>query len=1628
MAYKSVISAIDTTFKMRSFFLLTLLTAFLLSSSHGLIAQCIPTNPTITGVSSSCNNAKQVFTTEAGNSNYVWNVTGGLILTGAGTNQVTVLLNSQQTLTASVSVSYAVGGCLSTVTNKTINLTLSPVAQITGSFPANGIFCESTTIPLSVPSGMSNYKWEFYTQVPGQTTTTTVVTGNVTSSTVSIRVNSNWASSNFENVNVMCWFTDPANPSCSTFSNKVLSVFRVPTITLPSSTCVGTSVQVTGAGYAGYPSPNTFVWKSTDHSDITNIESSFTNSTNIAWASAGSKIVELSVNGCSAPPQTIVVNPRPVQPTITASTDPICVHVPVTYSVTGLSTCQWFVGPTGVLPGQIQFADAEVISGNTSPTLNLKWLNGGSKDIYVKGADTNGCEYTGAVAMRTVSVNGPSITGPSVYCVGGSPPTYAVQATLSSISWSSSAGTLSSAGASASVNWNGVTGGQSVSVTSSGTIGGCTISVAQPLKKSIIIGQPPSAPLITGATIACIESFGSYSGPPATPAAPIGYQWTVQPPDIITGPTNAAFVQVQWKATGNRSITLSTFDQITGCFSTPVTQTVSISTPPAIPTVSLVPSPNAEDTGPGNPIRICNAYSATLTTPTLTGATYQWYRNGIPYQSSSNTLSVSSTSGSGTYSVSISKGGCTVTSLGKQVTFFSSTPTQLMSPQATFVDGAQLCPGGSAQLSLSQYLPNLQWLKDGAAIPNQPVGTNPYTINYPTTGIYSVQGTYLGCSIQSNSFTVISQPTPITIAASTTCLGGGVNSIVLTASGPAGVFNWTKDGTPFASAQTSVTVSAKGTYVASQTIGSCTATGQIIIADVPNVSLNTSTSVTACGSYVLGLVNPASGQTYQWYKDGSSVLGQVANQINITTTGSYRVSVSNTVTGCAAYSQSIAVTINALPTVALNTSTSVTQCGPYTLQVLNPVVGNNYQWTKDGVAIGANVSTLPITSPSVGSYKVRVTAPTGCYVESNQVSVTVNAIPNVSLNTSNAIVQCGGAYILSVVSPPTGVNYEWRRNNVVVGTNSPSLNITTSGTGSYKVMVTNVSTGCTFTTPTVDITINPVPTGTITASGPTTFCHGGAVTLQVADGTIWQWRLNGSNIVGATTSSLVVNASGSYSAVVSNSSNCSVTSNLIAVTVNPLPNATVAASGPTTICAGGSVALNVTGGSTYQWLLNGGIITGATGSAYLASSSGSYSAIPISNAGCSGGTSNGINVIVNQYPVSTITAGGPTTFCAGGSVALSAPAGNDTYAWYLNTGYIGSSTQIVATSSGSYSVIVTKSGCSTTSPAVDITVNPVPTVSVTPSSVSICSGQTSTLTAGPSGMTYWWLKDGVSVGSTSQSIQVNSGGTYSVQVTSENGCTNNTSSYVTILTLPAPPGIYASTPSCGSVTLSSATGASGYSWSNGLTSSSITVVSTGTYSLQIMGANGCWGPTSSFNVTSIPSTNYSAINRAGQFCPDGFVQLIPSYSNGTPTSFSWTGGFTTPTLNVYGPGTYSCTITFLGGCSITRSINVPRQSGCNISIVAAPELEPQQIDELIVSTTLFPNPASTEVMVVTPPMNVVRKVTLFSMQGIAVQNDVLPSGASRHTMKLPLVAEGMYLLKLDGVSGVEVHKVMIRRE
>lgn len=483
---------------------------------------------------------------------------------------------------------------------------------------------------------------------------------------------------------------------------------------------------------------------------------------------------------------------------------------------------------------------------------------------------------------------------------------------------------------------------------------------------------------------------------------------------------------------------------------------------------------------------------------------------------------------------------------------------------------------------------------------------------------------------------------------------------------------------------------------------------------------------------------------------------------------------------------------------------------------LTAAAGNSYSWSN-------GQTTQSITVSQSGSFSVAVNNGTGCASVSAPIQVTVSSAPSTSItSTANTICQGQSA----TLTASSGSSYLWSN-----GSTSQAIQV--SNAGSYSVIVTG-SSGCTASSTPVNITVTPTANSTVTMSGPTTFCQGGNVTLSAPTGYSYSW----SN--GSTNRQITVSTAGNYSVVVSSNGVCSSTSQVIPVTVNANPNATIIADGNTTFCQGGSVNLIASGGSSYAWS------NGQTGNTINVNSTGTYSAVVTGSNGCTA-TSNNINLTVAANPTAIVTVNGPTTLNTGQTTTLIATGGGS-YVWQPG-GQTTSS--IVVNSAGSYTVtVMNAAGCTSTSPAVTISMNnnPAPIFITTAGAPEFCAGKSIQLTAN-GGANYIWAP----TGQTTPTIAVNQPGTYIVYSRNSIGIVTGKDS-ITVKMLPTPMNPWISItyfPNTAYQLNAFEPSAVSYNWSTGASTSSVNLTTAQLVNVTATNAFGCTSGTTSMQSQSV---------------------------------------------------------------------------------------------------------------------------------------------------------------------------------
>ncbi len=281
-------------------------------------------------------------------------------------------------------------------------------------------------------------------------------------------------------------------------------------------------------------------------------------------------------------------------------------------------------------------------------------------------------------------------------------------------------------------------------------------------------------------------------------------------------------------------------------------------------------------------------------------------------------------------------------------------------------------------------------------------------------------------------------------------------------------------------------------------------------------------------------------------------------------------------------------------------------------------------------------------------------------------------------------------------------------------------------------------------------------------TGTQQFCVSGSSALTVSSGAsspVFTWYATPS-------STTVINAGANYTTptltttttfyvdVASLGCN-SATRTAVTVTIDPLPVVTASATN-SVVCLGDSTMLTGGGAITYTW--TGGVIDN-TG--FIPASSGMYTVSGTDANGCTNSTT--YSITVNPLPVVTASAT-KSVICIGDSTIVSG-AGALTYTW---TGGVTDGSSFYPTTTTTYTVTGTDAnGCVNTA-VQSITVNPLPTVNVSPSSVVLCVGQTGTITASGAS-TYTWNTTATTA---AIAISPTVTTTYTVTGTNANGCKN----------------------------------------------------------------------------------------------------------------------------------------------------------------------------------------------------------------------------------------------------------------
>ena len=820
------------------------------------------------------------------------------------------------------------------------------------------------------------------------------------------------------------------------------------------------------------------------------------------------------------------------------------------------------------------------------------------------------------------------------------------------------------------------------------------------------------------------------------------------------------------------------------------------------------------------------------------------------------------------------------------------------------------------------------------------VNGNPANITYSITDGNNCTNT--------STVSVFLRPTPVApalTASQSFCAGATVANISTTGALAGSTLTWYAQNTGATTYASSIALSNNSTYYASQTLNSCESSSRTgVVATVnalPTVTATASQSI-CTGSNVT--LSGSGASTYVWNNGISNGVAFVpASTTTYTVTGTDANGCVNTATST--------VTVNALPTVATSPING-SSCGTGTV-ILSATApsGTTLDWyaaSTGGTVLTGGAGVTSFTTPSISSTtiyyaQVRNTT-TGCLSASRTaVTATVNALPSAATSPIDGS-RCGTGTVVLSATAPSGTTIDWYAASTggsvlasgtgVTSFTTPSISTTTI----YYAQVRNTTSSCLSTSRTaVTATVNVIPTVTATASQ--TICSGTSVTLSGIGASTYVWNNGISNGV-----SFIPTATTTYTVTGTAANGCTNTASST-VTVNPVPTVTNAS-----ICAGGTgsmsvtstcnditgqisgpndatVGTNVTGVGTLAWTNPGNIAgAGTAGMSVSASTTTNYlQGIGFGFAIPSNSIINGITVTINRSTsgsTSPLLRDNQVSLVKGGSIQATNKAVTGTnWSGTLADATYGGATDLWGTTWTAADINASNFGIVLS--AINSNTGSARTAAVDYMRITV----TYTI---PGTLNWYTVSSGGSViatGSTLNPVGVSNSGLtntntagitpYYVSCSTATGACRTQANFE-IKALPtATISAGSATTFCqgGNVVLTASAGTS-YLWSNGATTSSITVSTSGSYTVTVTNANGCSATSSATVVTvnALPTATITA-GSATTFCQGGNVVLTASAG----TSYLWSNGATTSSITVSVSGSFTVTVTNANGCSATSS-------------------------------------------------------------------------------------------------------------
>ncbi|MFN0176999.1 MAG: HYR domain-containing protein [Saprospiraceae bacterium] len=919
--------------------------------------------------------------------------------------------------------------------------------------------------------------------------------------------------------------------------------------------------------------------------------------------------------------------------------------------------------------------------------------------------------------------------------------------------------------------------------------------------------------------------------------------------------------------------------------------------------------------------------SNTLTTLNGSGSSgpdfaYQWTSsNGGHIFSGANTLSPE-VDHAGTFQLTVSNlnNGCTASGT-------TTVTGQNTAPSATATGGVINCTANSVTLTVVYTSLNTTFFWQGPGGFNSSL-LNP-VVNVAGNYVFNLTDTLTGCITKSTAVVTANFQTPNVDAA-----GGGVITCAqataqLTGASttPGATFNWTGPNGYSSNQQNPIVVSA-GTYTLTvqNPVNGCTASDAVIvtsnlIAPIPTATVNGTLTCAAQSVQLIGTSNTP-GVGFAWTGPHNFTSG-LQNPM-VAAPGLYTLTITNPVNGCTG-TATVTVTQN-IVTPNVSASGGVKTCAAplVTLSGSSTTPGVTFSWT------GPNGYTSNQQNPNVsfvGTYTLKVTNPANGCTATASTSVSQNTTPPSVSATSGTITCTNPLAQITTTSSPQGLIFSWTGpNNFSSNLKNPLVGVS----GYYTVTATNTINGCTNTSA-VFVAENVTAPFAYAGEDKSLNCYFTSIIINGSFSSSgsnfsYLWTTWDGNIVsGANTLYPRVDLEGNYTLKVTNTQNGCVDIDSMVV-IQSLPvTATISQTSPV-FCSGGSngTATVIGGGGSYSYSYNWSNGQQTAGISGL--TAGTYTVTVTDGEGCSAiATATVIQLVltatvnVTHQTIPGVPNGSATVIGGGGTPLY-------TYKW--STG--ATTFMINNLAPGPYSVTLTDlKGCTIVKTTNVNAANCILTGTISGVNET-CFGAangsaTINLVSALNPIVYAWAH-----GATTKTVTGLSPGTYSVTATDASSCQVVQSVQITgpqALTASVTSQTNVSCPSSsdGSISVGVNGGTQGYTfqWSSNGTSSTISNLAAGTYTLTVTDAKNCTTTLSTQINSPVPIT-ISILSKTDVACPGEISGSISILALGglPPYQYFWSNGSTLASISGLTPSNYTLTVTDANGCPKSLSTNI----------------------------------------------------------------------------------------------------------